>query len=174
MLGRRVKNRRPRPEELQELRRALGEEWELIPQENIANQIESMPRCMDVVIQARGECLQLVSSLDVTPSTSVEATSEAIHLSDDASTSTESPAPMQESSLGGSFQEEFRPKRANLQDTLSKVADSFTSFVATRESSGPSDLNFMKSVLEDMKMIPHKDKFKFKNEVLDLLEKYIP
>ncbi|KAJ4426068.1 hypothetical protein ANN_26877 [Periplaneta americana] len=55
-----------------------------------------------------------VSSLDVTPSTSVEATSEAIHLSDDASTSTESPPPMQGSSLGGSFQEEFRPKRANL------------------------------------------------------------
>ncbi|KAJ4437120.1 hypothetical protein ANN_17255 [Periplaneta americana] len=115
-----------------------------------------------------------VSSLDVTPSTSVEATSEAIHLSDDASTSTESPAPMQESSLGGSFQEEFRPKRANLHDTLSKVVNSFTSFVATREYSGPSDLNFMKSVLEDMKMIPHKDKFKFKKEVLDLLEKYIP
>ncbi|KAJ4444360.1 hypothetical protein ANN_06152 [Periplaneta americana] len=44
MLGRRVKNRRPRPESLQELRRALGEEWELIPQEDIANQIESMPR----------------------------------------------------------------------------------------------------------------------------------
>ncbi|XP_069678811.1 uncharacterized protein [Periplaneta americana] len=115
-----------------------------------------------------------VSSLDVTPSTSVEATSEAMHLSDEASTSTESPAPMQESSLGGSFQEEFRPKRANLHDTLSKVVDSFTSFVATRDYSGPSDLNFMKSVLEDMKMIPHKDKFKFKKEVLNLLEKYIP
>ncbi|KAJ4430963.1 hypothetical protein ANN_19556 [Periplaneta americana] len=55
MLGRRVKNRRPRPELLQELRRALGEEWELIPQEDIANQIESMPRRMDAVIQARGE-----------------------------------------------------------------------------------------------------------------------
>lgn len=54
MLGRRVKNRRPRPESLQELRRALGEEWELIPQEDIANQIESMPRRMDAVIQARG------------------------------------------------------------------------------------------------------------------------
>ncbi|KAJ4437590.1 hypothetical protein ANN_17735 [Periplaneta americana] len=56
MLGRRVKNRRPRPESLQELRRALGEEWELIPQEDIANQIESMPRRMDAVIQARGDC----------------------------------------------------------------------------------------------------------------------
>ncbi|KAJ4429609.1 hypothetical protein ANN_21795 [Periplaneta americana] len=44
MLGWRVKNRRPRPESLQELRRALGEEWELIPQKDIANQIESMPR----------------------------------------------------------------------------------------------------------------------------------
>ncbi|KAJ4436486.1 hypothetical protein ANN_16517 [Periplaneta americana] len=44
MLGQRVKNRRPRSESLQELRRALGEEWELIPQEDIANQIESMPR----------------------------------------------------------------------------------------------------------------------------------
>ena len=54
MLGRRVKNRRPRPESLQELRRALGEEWELIPQEDIANQIESMPRRIDAVIQARG------------------------------------------------------------------------------------------------------------------------
>ncbi|KAJ4429228.1 hypothetical protein ANN_26231 [Periplaneta americana] len=54
MLGRRVKNRRPRPESLQKLRRALGEEWELIPQEDIANQIESMPRRMDAVIQARG------------------------------------------------------------------------------------------------------------------------
>ncbi|KAJ4439301.1 hypothetical protein ANN_07423 [Periplaneta americana] len=53
MLGRHVKNRRPRPESLQELRRALGEEWELIPQEDIANQIESMPRRMDAVIQAR-------------------------------------------------------------------------------------------------------------------------
>ncbi|KAJ4426240.1 hypothetical protein ANN_27052 [Periplaneta americana] len=54
MLERRVKNRRPRPESLQELRRALGEEWELIPQEDIANQTESMPRRMDAVIQARG------------------------------------------------------------------------------------------------------------------------
>lgn len=54
MLGWCVKNRRPRPESLQELRRALGEEWELIPQEDIANQIESMPRRMDAVIQARG------------------------------------------------------------------------------------------------------------------------
>ncbi|KAJ4433921.1 hypothetical protein ANN_16235 [Periplaneta americana] len=53
MLGRRVKSRRPRPESLQELRRALGEEWELIPQEDIANQIESMPRRMDAVIQER-------------------------------------------------------------------------------------------------------------------------
>ncbi|KAJ4426450.1 hypothetical protein ANN_27264 [Periplaneta americana] len=56
MLGRRVKNRRPRPESLQELRRALGEEWELIPQEEIGNQIESMPRRMDAVIQARRGC----------------------------------------------------------------------------------------------------------------------
>ncbi|KAJ4441837.1 hypothetical protein ANN_11696, partial [Periplaneta americana] len=55
MLGQRVKNRRPRSESLQELRRALGEEWELIPQEDIANQIESMPRRMDAVIQARGD-----------------------------------------------------------------------------------------------------------------------
>ncbi|KAJ4426246.1 hypothetical protein ANN_27058 [Periplaneta americana] len=55
ILGRRVKNRRPRPESLQELRRALGQEWELIPQEDIANQIEIMPRRMDAVIQARGE-----------------------------------------------------------------------------------------------------------------------
>ncbi|KAJ4442484.1 hypothetical protein ANN_04070 [Periplaneta americana] len=49
MLGRRVENRRPRPESLQELRRALGEEWELIPQEDIANQIESMPRLSLIV-----------------------------------------------------------------------------------------------------------------------------
>ncbi|KAJ4445424.1 hypothetical protein ANN_07229 [Periplaneta americana] len=44
MLGRCVKNRRPRPESLQELRRALGEEWELIPQEDIANKLRA---CQD-------------------------------------------------------------------------------------------------------------------------------
>ncbi|KAJ4448410.1 hypothetical protein ANN_10426 [Periplaneta americana] len=64
MLGRRVKNRRPRPESLQELRRALGEEWELIPQEYIANQIESMPRGVDstttTIKPDKMNCLSLI------------------------------------------------------------------------------------------------------------------
>ncbi|XP_069670361.1 uncharacterized protein [Periplaneta americana] len=118
--------------------------------------------------------LNTLNTVDVTLSTSVQPKSEAIYLSDDASTSSEPPAPMQDSSLGGCYQEEFRSKRAKQHEALSEGVDSFTPFVATRECSGSSDLHFMNSILEDMKMIPLKDKFKFKREVLDLLEKYIP
>lgn len=52
MLGRRVRNRHP--ETLPDLRTALLEEWENIPQQAIQICIESMPRRMEEVIRTRG------------------------------------------------------------------------------------------------------------------------
>lgn len=51
-LGQRVSRRNP--ENLNELRIALTEEWDNIPQITITNLIESMPRRMEAVIAARG------------------------------------------------------------------------------------------------------------------------
>lgn len=52
ILGRKV--RRHSPETMQELRRILQEEWELIPQEDIVALIRSMPQRMEAVIRASG------------------------------------------------------------------------------------------------------------------------
>lgn len=54
MLGRRIRRRQRPSENLQELREALLQEWENIPQEAISNLIQGMPRRMDAVIQCRG------------------------------------------------------------------------------------------------------------------------
>lgn len=54
MLGRKVRSRVPSPRTLDELRNVLLEEWEAIPQHAIYSLIESMPRRMNAVIQARG------------------------------------------------------------------------------------------------------------------------
>lgn len=53
-LGKRVRNRVHTPENLQELAAALVEEWENIPQQNVANLIRSMPRRLETLIRARG------------------------------------------------------------------------------------------------------------------------
>lgn len=53
-LGRRVRGRENAPENLQKLTAALVEEWANIPQENIANLIRSMPRCLETLIRVRG------------------------------------------------------------------------------------------------------------------------
>lgn len=53
-LGRRVRNRHPTPESVQELRVALVEEWDQIDHREVAVLIESMPRRMAEVIRARG------------------------------------------------------------------------------------------------------------------------
>lgn len=53
-LGRRIRRRVPAPMTLNELREALLEEWEAIPQHAISHLIEGMPRRMQAVIQARG------------------------------------------------------------------------------------------------------------------------
>lgn len=53
-LKRRVRHRLIRPETLAELRLALNEEYEAIPQEKIINLIDSMPRRLRAVIAARG------------------------------------------------------------------------------------------------------------------------
>lgn len=52
MLGRLIRNRQP--ETIPDLRIALLEEWENIPQRDIANCVESLPRRMAAVIRARG------------------------------------------------------------------------------------------------------------------------
>ena len=54
MLGRRIRNLIPAPRTLDELRRALSEQWAVIPQEDISRLVQSMPRRIDTVIQARG------------------------------------------------------------------------------------------------------------------------
>lgn len=54
MLGRRLRARLHRPDNLQELSAALVEEWENLPQESISNLIDSMPRRLDAVIRGRG------------------------------------------------------------------------------------------------------------------------
>lgn len=53
-LGRRVKNRFPSPANLRDLRAALTEEWDNIPQETIQNFIQGMNKRMQAVIRARG------------------------------------------------------------------------------------------------------------------------
>lgn len=54
MLGRRIRKRVPAPKTLDQLRAALLEEWEDIPQNAIRHLIEGMPRRIHLVIQARG------------------------------------------------------------------------------------------------------------------------
>lgn len=53
-LKRRVRERKPAPQTVPELRIALTEEWERLPQENIVNLIRSLPNRMNAVIRARG------------------------------------------------------------------------------------------------------------------------
>jgi hypothetical protein len=53
-LGRNVKKRQPLPETIQELRIALNEEWEQMPQEEIQHLIESMPRRIETLRRCRG------------------------------------------------------------------------------------------------------------------------
>lgn len=54
MLGKRVKEREVAPATVDELRLALQEEWQNIPQDAIRNLIDSMDRRMQAVIRARG------------------------------------------------------------------------------------------------------------------------
>jgi transposase len=53
-LGRNVKKRQPLPETIQELRIALYEEWEQMPQEEIQHVIESKPRRIETLPRCRG------------------------------------------------------------------------------------------------------------------------
>jgi len=53
-LGQLIKKRNPAPTTFQELRSALTEEWDNIPQEYIDSLIKSMPRRMEAVVKARG------------------------------------------------------------------------------------------------------------------------
>lgn len=53
-LGRNIRSRIPAPLTLDQLRVALLEEWEAIPQNEVSNLINSMPRRTNAVIQARG------------------------------------------------------------------------------------------------------------------------
>lgn len=54
MLGRRVRDREVAPATINELRLAIQEEWQNIPQDAIRNLIDSMNRRMQAVIRARG------------------------------------------------------------------------------------------------------------------------
>lgn len=53
-LGRRVRARDPAPATLRDLKQALVEEWDNIPQERIKNLINSMPNRLEAVRRARG------------------------------------------------------------------------------------------------------------------------
>lgn len=53
-LKRRVRGRKPRPTSIEELKTAVLEEWEAIPQENIKNLILSMQNRVEEVIRRRG------------------------------------------------------------------------------------------------------------------------
>lgn len=53
-LGKRTRALVPAPATLEELRRALLEQWAAVPQEDIRRLVASMPRRMEAVIQARG------------------------------------------------------------------------------------------------------------------------
>ncbi|GFX50984.1 transposable element Tcb1 transposase [Trichonephila clavipes] len=53
-LGRRVSGRQPSPQTLQELERALLEEWDRIPQLAINSQIDSMPLRCSTLLTVRG------------------------------------------------------------------------------------------------------------------------
>lgn len=53
-LGRQIKQRNPAPANLRDLRTALVEEWDSIPQSFIDNLINGMPRRMQAVLTARG------------------------------------------------------------------------------------------------------------------------
>ncbi|GFT71595.1 transposable element Tcb2 transposase [Trichonephila clavipes] len=53
-LGRRVAGRQPPPQTLQELERALFEEWDRIPQLVINSHIDSMPQRCSTLLDVRG------------------------------------------------------------------------------------------------------------------------
>lgn len=53
-LGRRVRQRNPAPNDIKELKLALLEEWDNLPQEHIDNVIQSMGNRIQTLIRARG------------------------------------------------------------------------------------------------------------------------
>uniref|UniRef100_A0A6P7GLM4 Uncharacterized protein LOC114339657 n=1 Tax=Diabrotica virgifera virgifera TaxID=50390 RepID=A0A6P7GLM4_DIAVI len=67
--------------------------------------------------------------------------------------------------------------KRNVMDMMCVAAANFSKLCETRlqkkESQSRSDLNFMKSVVEDMKSLTPRNKFKFKKEVMELLCKYM-
>lgn len=54
ILGQKIRKRQPLPETIQELRIALNEEWEQIPQQQIQHLIEGMPRRIESLRRCRG------------------------------------------------------------------------------------------------------------------------
>ncbi|CAG9836272.1 unnamed protein product [Diabrotica balteata] len=64
--------------------------------------------------------------------------------------------------------------RKKAMDMMTVAAANFNKMCESKlkDAHSSSDLNFMKSVLEDMKSLTPKNKLKFKKDVLDLLLKY--
>lgn len=68
--------------------------------------------------------------------------------------------------------------KSNVQENLTKVVQSFSDLVkqknttAVPQQSYDADMDFLKSIADDMKHIPLKNKLKFKIEVMQLLQKY--
>jgi transposase len=53
-LDKRMRQRQPPPQTLDQLRQMLQQEWRTIPRNNVGNLLESMPRRCRVVLAARG------------------------------------------------------------------------------------------------------------------------
>jgi transposase len=53
-LDKSLRQRRPPPQTLDQLRQMLQQEWQTIPRNNVRNLIESMPRRCRAVLAARG------------------------------------------------------------------------------------------------------------------------
>jgi transposase len=53
-LGKRVRQRQPSPQTIDQLRQMLQQEWRTIPRNNVINLIESIPRSWRAVLAARG------------------------------------------------------------------------------------------------------------------------
>lgn len=66
--------------------------------------------------------------------------------------------------------------RKGLQEDMAKAISNFSSFMETRmnpRNEEDADINFMKSVVSDMRLLSPKNKINFKKDIMNLLSEYI-
>lgn len=72
----------------------------------------------------------------------------------------------------------FRQEKTKVHEVMAKAIDSFNKICESRYQTAPQqknegDMNFMRSIVEDMQVLRPAKRLKFKREIMDLLVKYV-